>query len=72
MSEVAASVCDPFDPEEEAGDDTARNRAIDVLTTRYKRHGLAIDRILGLPDGSIATLTRAQVEAMVAALPRNY
>jgi uncharacterized protein YcbX len=43
-----------------------------VLTTRYKRHGLAIDRILGLPDGSIATLTRAQVEAMVAALPRNY
>ncbi|KAA8962751.1 TetR/AcrR family transcriptional regulator [Mycobacterium sp.] len=56
----------------DAGDDTARNRAIDVLTTRYKLHGLAIDRILGLPDGSIATLTRTQVEAMVAALPRSY
>jgi hypothetical protein len=33
---------------------------------------LAIDRILGLPDGSIITLTRAQVDAMVAALPRSW
>ncbi len=55
-----------------AVDKSARDRAIDVLTTRFRLHGLAIDRILGLPDGSIATLTRAQVEAMVAALPRNY
>ena len=43
-----------------------------ALATRFRLHGLAIDRILGLPDGSITTLTRAQVEAMVAALPRNY
>ncbi|HTX97582.1 MAG TPA: TetR/AcrR family transcriptional regulator [Mycobacterium sp.] len=55
-----------------ADDESARERAIHALTTRFRLHGLAIDRILELPDGSIATLTRAQVEAMVAALPRNY
>ena len=56
----------------QAADESARERAIDALTTRFRLHGLAIDRILGLPDGSITTLTRAQVEAMVAALPRIY
>jgi TetR/AcrR family transcriptional regulator, cholesterol catabolism regulator len=56
----------------QAADESARDRAIDVLTTRFRLHGLAIDRILGLPDGSITTLTRAEVEALVAALPRNY
>jgi AcrR family transcriptional regulator len=56
----------------QATDKSARERAIDSLTTRFRLHGLAIDRILGLPDGSITTLTRAQVEAMVAALPPNY
>ena len=55
-----------------AADESARDHAIDVLTTRFTLHGLAIDRILRLPDGSITTLTRADVEAMVAALPRNY
>jgi TetR/AcrR family transcriptional regulator, cholesterol catabolism regulator len=55
-----------------AADESARDQAIDVLTTRFRLHGLAVDRILGLPDGSITTLTRAQVEAMLAALPRNY
>jgi TetR/AcrR family transcriptional regulator, cholesterol catabolism regulator len=54
-----------------ATDEPARDHAIDVLTTRFKLHGLAIDRILGLPDASITVLTRAQVEAMVAVLP-NY
>jgi len=42
----------------QAGDESARERAIDRLTTRFRLHGLAIDRILGLPDGSITTLTR--------------
>ena len=56
----------------QAADESARDHAIDVLTTRFRLHGLAIDRILGLPDGSITTLTRAQVEALVAAFPRNY
>lgn len=56
----------------DAADERARDQAIDVLTARFRLHGLAIDRILGLPDGSVTTLTRAQVEAMVAALPRNY
>ena len=55
-----------------AADRSARDLAIDGLTTRFRLHGLAIDRILGLPDGSITTFTRAQVEAMVAALPRSY
>jgi hypothetical protein len=35
-------------------------------------HGIAVDRVLELPDGSITVLRRAQVEMMVAALPRNY
>jgi AcrR family transcriptional regulator len=56
----------------QAADESAREQAIDCLTTRFRLHGLAIDRILGLPDGSITALTRAQVEAMLAALPRNY
>jgi AcrR family transcriptional regulator len=55
-----------------AADQLARDQAIDILTTRFRLHGLAIDRILGLPDASITTLTREQVEAMVAALPRSY
>jgi AcrR family transcriptional regulator len=56
----------------DAADESARGHAIDVLTNRLRLHGLAIDRILGLPDGSIVTLTRTQVDTMVAALPRNY
>jgi AcrR family transcriptional regulator len=56
----------------DAADESARDHAIDVLTTRFRLHGLATDRVLGLPDGSITTLTRTQVETMVAALPRNY
>jgi AcrR family transcriptional regulator len=52
----------------QAPDASARECAIDALTTRFRLHGLAIDRILGLPDGSVTTLTRAQVEAMLPAL----
>lgn len=56
----------------DAPDEPGRQRAIDVLTDRCRLHGLAVDRVLGLPDGSIAVLSRAQLEAMVAALPRDY
>jgi hypothetical protein len=56
----------------DASDESARDYAIDVLVSRFKLHGLAVDRILGLPDGGVTALSRAQVEAMVAALPRNY
>jgi TetR/AcrR family transcriptional regulator, cholesterol catabolism regulator len=56
----------------QAADEPARESAIDRLTTRFRLHGLAIDRILGLPDGSVTTLARAQVEAMLAALPRSW
>jgi hypothetical protein len=55
-----------------ATDESARDHAVDVLTKRLKLHGLAVDRILEIPDGSVAVLDRAQVEIMVAALPRNY
>jgi TetR/AcrR family transcriptional regulator, cholesterol catabolism regulator len=61
---VNANVVQIFD----ATDRPARDHAVDVLTTRFKLHGLAIDRILQLPDGSITVLDRGQVEVMVAAL----
>lgn len=56
----------------DATDEPSRQHAIDVLTTRFRLHAVAADRILGLPDGSIIALSRAQVETMVAALPRDY
>ncbi|OJZ69914.1 TetR family transcriptional regulator [Mycobacterium paraffinicum] len=56
----------------QAPDESARERAIDRMTKRFRLHGLAIDRILGLPDGSVTTLTRAEVETLVSALPRTY
>lgn len=56
----------------EATDEPGRQHAIEVLTNRFKLHGLAVDRVLGLPDGSITVLSRAQVDMMVAALPRDY
>ena len=55
----------------DAAEETARDRAIALLTTRFTLHGLAVDRVLGLPDGSITTLTRIQVQTMVSALPRH-
>ncbi|HEV7581290.1 MAG TPA: TetR/AcrR family transcriptional regulator [Mycobacterium sp.] len=56
----------------DATDEPSREHAIDVLTNRFTLHGLAVDRVLGLPDGSITVLSRAQVDMMVAALPRDY
>ena len=56
----------------DATDESARKHAIDALTTRFRLHALAIDRILGLADGSITALTRAQVQTLVAVMPRNY
>jgi TetR/AcrR family transcriptional regulator, cholesterol catabolism regulator len=56
----------------DATDESSRDHAVDVLTSRFKLHGLTVDRILGLPDGSVKALSRAQVEMMVAGLPRNY
>jgi TetR/AcrR family transcriptional regulator, cholesterol catabolism regulator len=55
-----------------ATDESARDHAIEVLTSRLKLHGLAVDRILEIPDGSVTVLDRVQVEIMVAPLPRNY
>jgi AcrR family transcriptional regulator len=46
----------------------SRRKAIDNSVKRLKLHGIATDRILGLPDGSTVVLSRKQVEAMVALL----
>ena len=53
----------------DATDEVAREHAADVLTSRLKLHALAIDRVLGLPDGSVTALNRGQVDVMLAALP---
>jgi TetR/AcrR family transcriptional regulator, cholesterol catabolism regulator len=50
----------------DAAEKPARRRAIDALTTRFRLHALAVDRVLGLADGSIHVLTRAQVEKLFA------
>jgi TetR/AcrR family transcriptional regulator, cholesterol catabolism regulator len=55
----------------DAADQSAREHAIDVLTKRLQLHGLAVDRILGLADGSLTVLDRAQVETMVGTLRCN-
>ena len=51
-----------------APDEESRRKAIDDSVKRVKLHGIATDRILGLPDGSTVVLDREQVEAMVALL----
>ncbi|KLO28320.1 TetR family transcriptional regulator [Mycolicibacter heraklionensis] len=50
----------------DAPDAKARSQAVDDCVKRIKLHGIATDRILGLPDGSTVVLDRRQVEAMVA------
>ena len=52
----------------DAPDAKSRLKAIDDSVKRLKLHGIATDRILGLPDGSTIVLDREQVEAMVALL----
>lgn len=56
----------------DASSSEAWTRAVDAAVTRQRLHGIAIDRILGLPDGTIAVLDREQIEAMVAGLPLNF
>jgi uncharacterized protein YcbX len=51
-----------------APDAKSRRKAIDNSVKRLKLHGIATDRILGLPDGSTVVLNRKQVGAMVALL----
>jgi AcrR family transcriptional regulator len=48
----------------DAPDARSRRNAIDDCVKRIKLHGIATDRILGLPDGSTVVLNRKQVEAM--------
>lgn len=69
---LAARMNSPILDVVRAADESERRHAIDVLTARFRLHGLAVDRILGVADASITVLTRAQVEAMVEAVPRNH
>lgn len=56
----------------DAPDAKSRRAAIDDSVRRLKLHGVATDRLLGLPDGSTVVLDRKQVEAMVALVgPRD-
>jgi TetR/AcrR family transcriptional regulator, cholesterol catabolism regulator len=56
----------------DATDEPARERAVEVLTSRLRLHALAIDRVLRIPDGSVVALNRTQVETMLVALPRSF
>lgn len=51
-----------------APDAPARARAIDAAVLRQRLCGIATDRILGLPDGTVEVLDRDQIEALVAVL----
>ncbi|CPU29269.1 TetR/AcrR family transcriptional regulator [Mycobacteroides abscessus] len=51
-----------------APDARARAQAIDAAVLRQCLYGIATDRILGLPDGTIEVLDRDQIEALVAVL----
>jgi TetR/AcrR family transcriptional regulator, cholesterol catabolism regulator len=51
-----------------APDAKSRRKAVDDCMKRLRLHGIATDRILGLPDGSTVVLDRKQVEALIALL----
>lgn len=51
-----------------APDARVRAQAIDAAVLRQRLYGIATDRILGLPDGTIEVLDRDQIEALVAVL----
>ncbi|AKC39991.1 TetR family transcriptional regulator [Mycolicibacterium phlei] len=51
-----------------APDARARAEAIDAAVQRQRLYGIATDRILGLPDGTVEVLDRRQIERLVAAL----
>ena len=51
-----------------APDAPARAEAVDAAVQRQRLYGIATDRILGLPDGTVDVLDRRQIERLVAAL----
>jgi AcrR family transcriptional regulator len=46
-----------------------RRAAIDIFERRLRLHGIAIDRLLGLPDGSIQIVEPGYAEAFMATFP---
>jgi len=51
-----------------APDARARAEAIDAAVLRQRLYGIATDRILGLPDGTVEVLDRDQIDMLLAAL----
>lgn len=47
-----------------------RQEVLTAFQRRLRLHGIAIDRLLGLPDGSVRVPKRSQVKKLMAALPR--
>jgi AcrR family transcriptional regulator len=48
-----------------------RQEALGAFEKRLRLHGIAIDRVLGLPDGSVHMLKPLDVRKIMAALPRK-
>jgi AcrR family transcriptional regulator len=46
-----------------------RQAAIDVFERRLRLHGTAMDRLLGLPDGSVRIVEPGYIDAFMATLP---
>ncbi|MUM16483.1 TetR/AcrR family transcriptional regulator [Mycobacterium sp. CBMA271] len=55
-----------------APDARTQASAIDAAVLRQRLFGVATDRVLGLPDGTVEVLDRQQIEALIAALPRAF
>jgi AcrR family transcriptional regulator len=52
-----------------AADDEQRREVLKAFHKRLRLHGIAIDRILGLPDGTVRVPTFNQLKKLMATLP---
>ena len=64
LQTLAASTKAMFLAVLDATEDSRRDQLIEALTTRFKLHSHALDRILGLADGSTTNLSRQQIQVM--------
>jgi hypothetical protein len=52
-----------------AANDKERQEILKAYHKRLRLHGIAIDRILGLPDGTLRVPTLQQLKKLMATLP---
>ena len=71
IQELASSNYPIFARVLEAATRKERQEAVDAFQKRLRLHGVAIDRVLGLPDGSVHMLRPSDVRKIVAAIPRK-